>query len=539
MLAGGSIPIPMPLPVPQPMVQIANLKVPTLDILPGGTGKVLAGFALKTMGHQYGRLEEMILLPAQGSEPLSWNASNFVLRADLNNKASDGCEAVIGTGQVDYQTDVLDIMVTRPVWTRSNALNLQLTADFSGGQFSGDTIGVELAWAGFRDLRNQGVPDSNISYTGVDPVLHTMETAYLGVSQQQMLPFGSAFAGDKNVALLKFYAWNNSAVTETVSFTASQGNLLNAGNYTLFADTNNDGNFDTSVPGYIMTSTSYKSKTVSVTTSSLVFNLNPGMQVQGCNFEVCADIAVTPVSGVLQLAFAPGVSVTGHDANTGKALKGFRLNGNGEGQISLYAQTSLATAYNLVTRPEELVVKEFGSTTTNGIPFSTAKPGDNIVVDAGTMYAPLGNITVSHMAIIALNGDLNNLVNYTLWVDTNGDRNVDTNLGKGALVNSQVSFDNFQEKVPAGQSVMFEVHADVPNPLVGSYIQCQFAGAGGITAKRDNGTLLTLDKVFAQCAMEPAWNLQVGGGGVGVDALLAQIAALQAQLAALQGGGLG
>ena len=75
-------------------------------------------------------------------------------------------------------------------------------------------------------------------------------------------------------------------------------------------------------------------------------------------------------------------------------------------------------------------------------------------------------------------GNLQNVNNYALWVDTDGDGNVDTILEDG--VASQASAISFTDLagggfvIPAEETVMFEVHADVASSLASATIQIQF-----------------------------------------------------------------
>ena len=85
MLAGGGLlvygpPAQFTAPVPTPMVQVTNLKVPVLDILPGATGKDVAEMNISVPANRaYARLEEMMFLSPMGGEPLAQNVQNFTL----------------------------------------------------------------------------------------------------------------------------------------------------------------------------------------------------------------------------------------------------------------------------------------------------------------------------------------------------------------------------------------------------------------------------------------------------------------------------
>lgn len=106
----------------------------------------------------------------------------------------------------------------------------------------------------------------------------------------------------------------------------------------------------------------------------------------------------------------------------------------------------------------------------------------------------------------ASSGSLLNGQNYTLWVDTDGDSEVDTILESG--VAAQSSSVTFQEMagggylIPAEQSVFFEVHSNIAASLVNSDIQLRFAtGSTYIEAEEaDDGSSLSGIKTNSTCA---------------------------------------
>ena len=314
-------------PVPLPTVQVTNLAMKVGDFLPGAVNKPVAEFSAKTIGRTYARLNEMLFIPAYGSEQLSQNVWQFLLKADLNGRSHDGCEATIGYGYSDWQTDVVDINLYRQVWIRPlYPLRLELTANFSR-YMSGDTIGVELAQAVFSDLRGQPVPDYQVQYRGVEPVLHKMEFRMLSVSQQPTGNSSTAVsAGQKDVDLLEFYAWSNVEFSASVAFVATEGSLQNAENYRIVRKS-----FD-GTPDYVVQGTLIDNK--------LVFDFG-GSTWQGGSWKLLADIKSAdqlPADPRLKLSFlsdSSGISAT--DLETGGLLRGFSLNGVGEGQIQLWA----------------------------------------------------------------------------------------------------------------------------------------------------------------------------------------------------------
>jgi hypothetical protein len=549
MLAGGALPLAIHAPVPEPYLCVSNNRVPVLDILPGATNKLVADMSLSVRPgtNQYGRLDEMMFLSAVGSEPLSQNTAQFTLKNG---------STVIGIGSADPQTDLLDIDVNTATWVRPNMVtHVQLYANFASWGFTGTTFGVTPVFAGFMDLRGSPVIDTNVSYAGVSPILHTLENSMFNVSQNPMLPYGSVNAGDKNVTFLKFNAWTTNASADSMTFVTSAGNLGDASNYVLLYTPNSYNGIPsttTSIPG-------------TVVNNKLVFNFAPSMAVSDGSYELHGDVSATPAAKILQLEFQTfGTPITAHNVVTGKALKGISVsNPNGSSstnpdgqQIQLYFNASYSTDYNIVTKPAELVINEIGSQQewTNT---QTANAGDNIVVDTFTMSAT-SNLTLVNMAVTAVNGNLSNCSNYTLWADLDGDGKVDTMLAKGALMNvinatgpqgMQIVFNNLSTTtgyntapvLAKNSGVLFEVHADVPNPLSGYNIQCQLASPSCVTAfSWSDNSVLTTDKIFESDAWQTDWNFSENNGA-SISDLMAEIAQLQAQLLTLQngGGGLG
>jgi len=82
-------------------------------------------------------------------------------------------------------------------------------------------------------------------------------------------------------------------------------------------------------------------------------------------------------------------------------------------------------------------------------------------------------------------GSLNNGQNYALWVDTDGDGAVDTILEDGvANQSSEVTFGDMAGGgyvIPAEETVIFEVHADIASSLTGNDLQLEFATGSTVT----------------------------------------------------------
>lgn len=108
------------------------------------------------------------------------------------------------------------------------------------------------------------------------------------------------------------------------------------------------------------------------------------------------------------------------------------------------------------------------------------------------------DILLTQAVFEAAGGSLLNAQNYALWVDTDGDAVVDTILEKGASAqNDQVSFDDLAGGgyvVPAEETVMFEVHADIASNFTNTLLALRFdTGATSyIEAEEvDDGSSLT------------------------------------------------
>lgn len=95
------------------------------------------------------------------------------------------------------------------------------------------------------------------------------------------------------------------------------------------------------------------------------------------------------------------------------------------------------------------------------------------------------DILLTKNIFAATSGSLLNGQNYTLWVDTDGDSVVDTILEKGvAAQSSQVTFDEFAGGgyvVPAEETVMFEVHADIAASLTNNDLLIAFDTGSSVT----------------------------------------------------------
>ncbi len=104
-------------------------------------------------------------------------------------------------------------------------------------------------------------------------------------------------------------------------------------------------------------------------------------------------------------------------------------------------------------------------------------------------------------------GSLNNGQNYALWVDTDGDGSVDTVLEDGvASQSSQISFNDLAGGgyvIPAEETVVFEVHADVSSSLTNNDLEIRFDTGSTVTyveaEELDDGSNLSNLKTNGTC----------------------------------------
>ena len=105
-------------------------------------------------------------------------------------------------------------------------------------------------------------------------------------------------------------------------------------------------------------------------------------------------------------------------------------------------------------------------------------------------------------------GSINNVSNYALWVDTDGDGAVDTILEDGiAGQNAQISFSDLAGGgyvVPAEETVLFEVHGDIASSLTNGDIQIRFDTGSAVTyleaEELDDGSSLSGIKTNGTCS---------------------------------------
>lgn len=493
---------PPPVTLVSPIETVVEQAMPVQTIYPLAQNAVLGRWNISTT-KGYGRVWEIFVIPSAGSDRLSYDTTQLMLLADMNNNLrdgpnKDGYETAISYATADPTTDVVDFVVNQPVWTRPDSvLRIAVVANF-GTWPMGTAVGVEIAHVNFGDLLNNSVPNENVRFSG-RTVLHNVATSMFGVSWQQMDVARCALFGQKSVELGEFNSWTRDSLPGTVSFTAQQGNLRDATNYKLKADYDWDGIIDEIIPG-VVTSGIFKNQ--------LVFNLG-NKDAQGGNYKIFADIVEKPVSGHLQLAFVPG-GVAAKNAKTGRPLQGvvqsgWTANGKG-GQIQVWEYYPVTTVTFVKTT--EVVVKEVV-----GLPGQTSVGSNaNLTVEAFTAYSA-SNFTLTHVGIATVEGNFASFTNYVLWEDVDGDGGVDTVVGTGTLLGTQIVFDNLTLSLTGGTTTKFEVRADVADTSASYFFRTALAGDNAITAKRPTGDLVPLNSAFIGYSRQTQW--MFGEGGLG------------------------
>lgn len=320
------------------MVRVTNIKVPTLTILPGGTGKVLAAWDVTAVGGQPVRFTDFSVMSDLGINRITSTVTEIKIKADSNGKGRDGCEDTIGYADIDQVINAVDIRITRPPLFRAGkTLRVQLEADFYLWM-AGDAISLKLSEAKFTGQRNNPVADNRIRYTGVQPVLHTLRSDFLSLFQWTDGEIGIAVPGQQDVPVLRFWAAPiGTTVAVRTEFVALQGSLENVRSFTLLADRDWDDVMEV-VQADIWPNHD----------GTLVFYFI-GEEDRGSNYEIRADMADAFVSGSFQLGFTnPNDAVMAVDMDTGEPLQGLRFNGSGEGQVQYDARPDQATVFTLI-----------------------------------------------------------------------------------------------------------------------------------------------------------------------------------------------
>lgn len=501
-------------------VQVANQRVPQLDILPGGLNKVLASMTVRTVIGQVSRLTSMEFVGVAGR--LSWDTNGLRLMADMNGRASDGCETAIAYGNADYN-DVVQFNVNQAFWVGKTARKVQVVGNFNS-RFNSDEIAVEIAGAGFCDTKGRAVAENNVRYTGVATVIHKLESAGMGISQRWQPETSVVYAGEEGVTLVALDAWTNLGekpiLVQRAEFVA-KGNPSNFKNFSIWVT-----RYQPEIGDYV---TTCLQSGVKVVDGKVSFNFGSKGFVldSGYQFKVCADVVDT-LTGDTTFSLTIGSGWKARELDTGRALKKVAM-GGGEGQIQIY--TSQSPVFNLKAAATPGV---YVSEVATGYGWEVSAGARNLVFDVLEVYAKDVGAYVNQVVVAATPGyDLENCTNWKLWWTSNG---VNCVLANGRVEDNTVIFD-FKFHVAQDYTSRLEVHADLAAQPVSTKLQVGLRNVSGVMD--DGSEFAIVDGVFAEFS-QPVWSWQLPSKSpTDIENLLAQIAQLQAQLLALQGGGLG
>jgi hypothetical protein len=485
-------------------VKVLNQPVKHLTILPGATDKVLAQYKVSAVGRSFTEFTGMTVVSA-GNQYFSQNITGLRLMADMDGNAKNGCETPVAYGQVDWQTNMatLDTYWYQPIMVQPGSpVKMQVVVNF-GSHLTGNRIGLGLVEARFKTLQgDQPVAPESVKYAGVKPVLHVMKPNVAYFSQDWNSEESTAYVGQKDITLFKFQAWtrfqDNPTALQKLDFVASQGDLKNCANYSLWVTKWDKG----------VEVTSCLQDGVKPTRDKVSFNLGrKGLALDnGCQLEVHCNVAdVLAKDPSLSLTFGSGFKVK--EQKTNKALKGVAING-GEGQIQVW--TSQSSLFNFETASDPgLYVSEIGSQ----LGWSVAPGTQNIVFDQFNVYANTDGMTINQVVIAAQQGYLFSCTNYTMWADIDGDGAVETLLANGVLsvvkIGDSYSFAEVFKPLfyaEAGIMTRMEIHADVVDNPASTSLQTSLAT---VSAVKDNSLV---DQVFLTNRDQPFWTFDENGG---------------------------
>jgi len=185
---------------------------------------------------------------------------------------------------------------------------------------------------------------------------HRIASPTLNVAMQSIGSSDTAVKNSKNINLLRFQARAGEAEdvrVTTAVFETDAGTATDANNYTLWVDTDGDGNVETVVQNG-----------ESAESGKITFSdFNGGGYVvpaeQTVTFEVHADIASSLNGSSLLLTFASGATfVEAETADRGSALSGIKLNNASCTSCDITVTTTTSKLYTLVNQGDLFVSKD-------------------------------------------------------------------------------------------------------------------------------------------------------------------------------------
>lgn len=230
-----------------------------------------------------------------------------------------------GSGQHPLRGDRFAVRIcTEPTHVQQNGSLISNTSgcDFGGalsspstayqmrvqGLSTGDTVG---------DIRPRGT---------ISSAFHRISVPELLIAVRNQGASDTTVRGAKDIPLLRFEARAGEAkdvILNKAVFEAASGSLLNAQNYSLWADTDDDGIVDTSLERGVAS----RGGTITFSRLNEGGHLLPSEQTRV--FEVRGDISSSPASDRLSLRFATGQNnyVEAEEADRGSALSGIQTDG--------------------------------------------------------------------------------------------------------------------------------------------------------------------------------------------------------------------
>jgi len=201
------------------------------------------------------------------------------------------------------------------------------------------------------DIRPGGTVTGNI---------HRIAAPTLNVAVQSIGSTDTAVKNSKNINLLRFQARAGEAedirLTSAV-FEVDAGTATDANNYTLWADTDGDGNVET----VVQTGESAQGTPARITFSDLEGGGYVIAAEQTVTFEVHADIASSLNGSSLLLAFASGATfIEAETADRGSALSGIKLNATAcaSSSCDIIVTTTASKTYTLVNQGDLFVSRD-------------------------------------------------------------------------------------------------------------------------------------------------------------------------------------
>ncbi len=175
----------------------------------------------------------------------------------------------------------------------------------------------------------------------------------LAVAVQSLGTSDTVLKNQKNVTFHRFEVRADADVLLTqFQFVAQQGNLLDAQNYTLWVDTDQDGVVDTKLQSG-----------VTVTNGTIIFDsIISGGYVTPAGkstvYEVKGDMIASPLGALLQIGFATNSSsyLEAQLVANGSSLVGINTNGTGTGQITVTTTPSIT--YTIVAQGNLYVTQD-------------------------------------------------------------------------------------------------------------------------------------------------------------------------------------